>query len=83
VQHEINCLKWALGKTNQRQIQMQMSQAQDIIQKEINDLNGKMTTKSINIEITDMFITYTETLNWVLYVIHSIEEKGLHWQFNI
>jgi hypothetical protein len=82
VQHEINCLKWALGKTNQRQIQMQMSQAQDIIQKEINDLNGKMTTKSINIEITDMFITYTETLNWVLYVIHSIEEKGLGKSIN-
>jgi hypothetical protein len=42
-----------------------------------------MTTKSINIEKKDMFITYTETLNWVLYVIHSIKEKGLRWQFNI
>jgi hypothetical protein len=83
VHYEIHCLKWVLGKTNQRiQIQMQISQIEDIIQKEINYLNGKMT-KSINIEKRDMFITFTETLNWVLYVIHSIEEKGLHWTLNI
>jgi hypothetical protein len=74
-------VKCVLGKTNQRQIQI--SQVEDIIQKEVNYLNGKMTTKSINKEKRDMFITYTETLNWVLYVIHSIEEKGLHWTLNI
>ena len=84
VHYEIHCLKWVLGKTNQRiQIQMQISQVEDIIQKEVNYLNGKMITKSINKEKRDMFITYTETLNWVLYVIHSIEEKGLHWTLNI
>jgi hypothetical protein len=84
VQYEINCLEWVLGKTNQRQrIQMQISQVEDTIQKEINYLNGKMTTKSINIEKRDMFIIYSETLNWVLYVIHSIREKGLHGQSNM
>jgi hypothetical protein len=31
----------------------------------------------------DMFIIYSETLNWVLYVIQSIEEKGLHWKITI
>jgi hypothetical protein len=36
VQRGINCLKWVLGKTNQRQMQMQISQVEDIIQKEIN-----------------------------------------------
>ena len=82
VQHEINCLTWVLGKTNQR-IQIQISEVEDIIQKEINYLNGKMTTKSINIKKRDMFITYTETLSWVLYVIHSIEEKGLHWKLTL
>jgi peptide deformylase len=83
--YEIHCLKWVLVKTNQRQMQMQMqiSQVEDIIQKEINYLNGKMTTKSINIKKRDMFITYTETLNWVLYVIHSIKEKGLHWKLTL
>jgi hypothetical protein len=62
VQYEIHCLKWVLGKTNQIQrIQMQMSQVEDIIiQKEINYLNGKMTTKSINIEKRDMFVIYSE-----------------------
>jgi peptide deformylase len=86
VQYEINCLEWVLGKTNQRQriqMQMQISQVEDIIQKEINYLNGKMTTKSINKEKRDMFIIYTETLSWVLYVIHSIKEKGLHWKLTI
>jgi hypothetical protein len=85
VQYEINCLEWVLGKTNQRQriqMQMQISQVEDIIQKEINYLNEKLT-KSINIDKRDMFITFTETLNWVLYVIHSIEEKGLHWKLNM
>ena len=82
VHYEIHCLGWVLGKRNQR-IQIQMSQVKDIIQKEINYLNGKMTTKSINIDKRDMFITYTETLNWVLYVIRSIEEKGLHWKLTI
>jgi hypothetical protein len=69
--------------TNQRQSQMQISQVEDIIQKEINYLNGKMTTNSINIKKRDMFITYTETLSWVLYVIHSIAEKGLHWKLTL
>ena len=81
-QYEINCLTWILGKTNQR-IQIQISQVEDIIQKEINYLNGKMATKPITIEKREMFITYAETLNWVLYVIHSIEEKGLHWKLTI
>jgi hypothetical protein len=84
VHYEIHCLRWALAKTKQRiQIQMQISQVEDIIQKEINYLNGKMTTKSINKEKRDMFITYTETLSWVLYVIHGIKEKGLHWKLTI
>jgi hypothetical protein len=51
--YEIHCLKWVLGKTNQRQ--MQISQVEDIIQKEVNYLNEKMTTKSINVEKRDMF----------------------------
>src|SRR5918911_446119 len=84
VHYEIHCLRWVLAKTNQRiQIQMQISQVEDVVQKEINYLNGKMTTNTINIDKRDMFITYTETLKWVLYVIQSIKEKGLHWQFNI
>ena len=62
---------------------MLISQLKDIIQREINYLNGKMTTKSMSIEKRDMFITYTETLNWVLYVIQSIKEKGLHWKLTI
>jgi hypothetical protein len=78
VHYEIHCLKWVLGKINQR-IEMQMSQVEDIIQKEVNYLNEKLT-KSISIEKRDMFITFTETLNWVLYVIQSLEEKGLHWK---
>ena len=82
VHYEIHCLGWVLGKINQS-TQIQMSQVKDIIQKEINYLNGKITTKSINIDKRDMFITYTETLNWVLYVIRSIEEKGLHWKLTI
>jgi len=42
-----------------------------------------MTTKPINIEKRDVFITYTEILQWVLYVIHSIQEKRLHWKLTI
>ena len=84
VHYEIHCLRWVLAKTNQRiQIQMQISQVEDVVQKEINCLNRKMTTNTINIDKRDMFIIYTETLSWVLYVIHSIKEKGLHWRFNI
>jgi hypothetical protein len=40
VQYEINCLKWVLGITNQR-IQIQISEVEDIIQKEVNYLKGK------------------------------------------
>jgi hypothetical protein len=75
VQHEMHCLRWVLGLTTSQRRQMQMSQVEDLVQKEINDLNGKMTTRPINIEKRDMFIIYTETLNWVLYVIQSIEEE--------
>ena len=61
VHYEIHCLRWVLGKINQRiQMQMQISKVKDIIQKEINYLNGKMTTKSINIEKRDMFVIYSE-----------------------
>ncbi|HZE78997.1 MAG TPA: hypothetical protein VE089_10660 [Nitrososphaeraceae archaeon] len=38
-----------------------------------------MNAKSVNIEKRDMFITYAETLDWILYVIQSIKEKGLHF----
>ena len=69
VQYEINCLRWVLEKTNQR-IQIRMDHVDNIIQKEINDLNGKMNAKSVNIQKRDMFITYIETVSWVLYVIH-------------
>lgn len=83
VHYEIHCLKWVLGKTNQRtQIRMQISHVKEIIQKEINYLNEKLT-KSISIDKRDMFIAFTETLNWVLYVIHSIEEKGLQWKLTL
>jgi peptide deformylase len=70
-------------RKNKQRIEIRMGQVENIIQKEINDLNGKMTTKSVNIEKKDMFIIYTETLAWILYVIHSIEEKGLHWKLTI
>ena len=84
VHYEIHCLRWVLAKTNQRiQIQMQISQVEDVVQKEVNYLNGKMTTKPINKEKRDMFIIYTETLSWVLCVIHSIKEKGLHWKLTM
>jgi len=69
VQYEINCLRWVIEKTSQRQIQM--SQVKDITQIEPNDVNRKMNAKSVNIEKGDMFITYIETLIWVLYVIHG------------
>jgi len=62
---------------------MQFSQVEDFIQREINYLNGKITTKPINIEKRDMLIIYTETLSWALYVIHNIKEKGLHWKLTI
>jgi hypothetical protein len=61
---------------------MQMSRVEGLVRKEINELKRKMTNP-INIEKRDMFITYTETLNWVLYVIHSIKEKGLHWKLTV
>lgn len=48
-----------------------MSQVKDITQIELNDVNRKMNAKSVNIEKSDMFITYIETLIWVLYVIHG------------
>ena len=82
VQYEINCLRWVLEKTNQR-IQIRMDHVENIIQKEINDLNGKMNAKSVNMQKRDMFITSIETLSWILYVIHSIGEKGLHWKLII
>jgi hypothetical protein len=92
VQHEINCLKWVLGQTtnttttattikNQRQIQI--NKIGDIVQNEVNKLDTTLRTKSLSIQKRDKFIAYNETLNWVLYVIQSIEEKGLHWKFNI
>ena len=84
VQHEVNCLKWVLGITNQRQrIQMQISQVEDIIQNEVNKLDTTLRTKSLSMQKRDKFIMYSEILNWVLYVIHSIEEKGLHWKLTI
>jgi hypothetical protein len=82
VQHEINCLKWVLGQTKQRQIKMHMSQVEDIVQNEVNKLDTTLRTKSLSLQKRDKFIMYFEILSWVLYVIHSIEEKGLHWQFN-
>jgi|SRR5919198_2626271 hypothetical protein len=88
LQQEIHCLKWVLGQTNTtatiNQGQIQMSQIEDIIQREVNNLERTlMTTKSLSIQKRDMFVIYTEILEWVLYVIRSIQEKGLHWQFNI
>ena len=63
VQHEINCLKWVLGITNQRQrIQMQISQVEDIIRKEINKLDTTLRTKSLSIQKRDKFIMYFEIL---------------------
>jgi hypothetical protein len=81
VQHEINCLKWVLGQTNQRQ--MQMSQVEDIIQNEVNKLDTTLRTKSISIQKRDKFIMYFEILQWIRYVIQSIKEKGLHWKLTI
>jgi hypothetical protein len=81
VQHETNCLKWVLGITNQRQ--MQMSQIEDIVQNEVNKLDTTLRTKSLSMQKRDKFIMYFEILQWIRYVIQSIKEKGLHWQFNI
>jgi hypothetical protein len=83
VQYEINCLRWVLGKTNQRQMQMQMSQIEDIVQNEVNKLDTTLRTKSLSIHKRDKFIMYFEILQWIRYVIQSIKEKGLHWRFNI
>ena len=82
VQHEINCLKWVLGITNPR-IQIQISQLENIIQNEVKKFDTTLRTKSLSILKRDKFIVYWETLQWVLYVIQSIKERGLHWQFNI
>ena len=73
------CFRKNKSKTNTNANQS----VEGIIQKEINYLDGKMTTKPINIEKRDVFITYTEILQWVLYVIHSIQEKRLHWKLTI
>ena len=75
VQHEINCLKWVLGKTKQRPTQMQMSQIEDIVQNEVNKLDTTLRTKSISIQKRDKFIMYFEILQWIRYVIQSIKEK--------
>jgi hypothetical protein len=82
VQHEINCLSWVLGITNQR-IQMQISEVEDIVQNEVNKLDTTLRTKSLSIQKRDKFIMYFEILQWIRYVIQSIKERGLHWQFNI
>jgi hypothetical protein len=81
VLHEIHCLEWVLGITNQKQ--MQMSQIEDIIQNEVNKLDTTLRTKSLSMQKRDKFIMYFEILQWIRYVIQSIKEKGLHWQFNI
>ena len=82
VQHEINCLKWVLGITNQR-IQIQLSQVENIIQSEVNKFDATLRAKSLSILKREKFIIYSETLQWVLYVIRSIEEKGLHWKLTL
>ena len=88
LQQEIDCLKWVLGQTtntttikNQRQIQI--NKIKDVVQNEVNKLETTLTTKSLSMRKRDMFIIYTDILQWVLYIIQSIKEKGLHWQFNI
>jgi hypothetical protein len=88
LQQEIDCLKWVLGQTtntttikNQRQIQI--NKIKDVVQNEVNKLETTLTTKSLSMRNRDMFIIYTDILQWVLYIIQSIKEKGLHWQFNI
>ena len=88
LQQEIYCLKWVLGQTtntttikNQRQIQI--NKIKDVVQNEVNKLETTLTTKSLSMRKRDMFIIYTDILQWVLYIIQSIKEKGLHWQFNI
>jgi hypothetical protein len=58
-------------------------QKEDIVQNEVNKLDTTLRTKSLSIQKRDKFIMYSEILQWILYVIHSIKEKGLHWQFNI
>ena len=93
LQQEIDCLKWVLGQTtntnttatikNQRQKIIQINKIQDIVQNEVNKLDTTLRTKSLSIEKRDKFIIYSEILTWVLYVIQSIKEKGIHWQFNI
>jgi hypothetical protein len=60
-----------------------MSQIEDIIQDEVSKLDTTLRTKLIGIQKRDKFIMYFEILQWILYVIQSIKEKGLHWQFNI
>lgn len=74
VRHEINCLKWVLGITNQRQIRI--NRIEDIIQNEVNKLDTTLRTKSLSMQKRDKFIMYFEILQWILYVIQSIKEKG-------
>jgi hypothetical protein len=81
VQHEIHCLSWVLGITNQKQIQI--SQVEDIVQNEASKLDTTLRTKSLSMQKRDKFIMYFEILQWIRYVIQSIKEKGLHWRFNI
>jgi hypothetical protein len=66
VQHEINCLSWVLGITNQKQIQM--SQVEDIVQNEVNKLDTTLRTKSLSIQKRDKFIIYFEILSIISYV---------------
>jgi hypothetical protein len=56
---------------------------EDIVQNEVNKFDTTLRTKSLSIQKRDKFIMYFEILTWVLYVIQSIKEKGLHWKFNI
>jgi hypothetical protein len=50
-----------------------MSQVEDNFQKEINDLNGKMSNP-INIEKRDMFVTYGETPKLAI-VCYSLDRR--------
>jgi hypothetical protein len=74
LQNEIHILECVLKYTTQKKVHI--GKLEVIVQDKIADLKIRMD-KAIHREVTDFLFTEIETLRWVLYIIHSINNGSL------
>lgn len=74
LQNEIHTLEWVLEYTTQKKVHI--GKLEVIVQDKIADLTIRMDNATHR-EVTDILFTKIETLRWVLYIIHSVNNRSL------